>query len=351
MKNPFKFGTIVDGDFFTDRKKECDYVTRFLAGENHLVLISARRFGKSSLIAKAVKETGRKSIMINMQNVTSVQNFACRIMSALLKLYPLERLKHFMTHFRFVPTISTNIATGSVDVSFMPNVNQAVLLEDAMDMLEHVSSEENRLIVVLDEFQDILSISKGFDKQLRSIMQLQKNVNYVFLGSQESMMEGIFEKKKSPFYHFGQLMRLNKIPYEDFYAYVAQRLPQDVAKEVLAFTNCHPFYTQQLAYHVWDMLHYENVTENLLEETIERLVNLHDLDFERLWMTLTRQEKRIMQTLSEGKGSYLFRDHSTPTSTTFSALKKLIQKGFVIRTSSYEIEDPFFNRWIKRVNG
>ena len=350
MKNPFKFGTIVDGEFFTDRTKECDYVTRFLDGENHLVLISARRFGKSSLIAKAVKQSKRKSVMINMQNVTSVQNFASRLMSALLKLYPIERLKHLMTHFRFVPTISTNITTGSVDVSFMPNVDSMILLEDAMNMLENVSSEDNRLIVVLDEFQDILSISKGFDKQLRSIMQLQKNVNYVFLGSQESMMEGIFEKKKSPFYHFGQLMRLDKIPYEDFYAYVAHRLPEDVAKEILAFTNCHPYYTQQLAYHVWDMLHYENVIENLLEETIERLVNLHDLDFERLWMSLTRQERRIMQILSDGNGNTLLRDHSTPTSTTFSALKKLIQKGYVIRTSTYEIEDPFFDRWIKQRN-
>lgn len=147
-----------------------------------------------------------------------------------------------------------------------------------------------------------------------------------------------------------KLMRLNKIPYEDFYAYVANRLPEDAAKEILAFTNCHPYYTQQLAYHVWDMLHYENVTENLLEETIERLVNLHDLDFERLWMSLTRQERRIMQTLSEGNGNTLLRDHSTPTSTTFSALKKLIQKGYVIRTTSYEIEDPFFDRWIKRLN-
>ena len=349
MKNPFKFGSIVEKEYFTDREKECQYVVRFLDSANHLILISPRRFGKSSLIAKALKETGRKSVMINMQNVTSVQNFACRLMSALFKIYPMERLRHIITHFRFIPTLSTNIMTGEVDISFMPDVNPAVLLEDALNMVERVSSEEERLIVVLDEFQDVLTIAKDFDKQLRSVMQTHQHVNYVFLGSQESMMEGIFEKKKSPFYHFGQMMRLKKIPYDDFFAYVSARLPEDVAREVLAFTDCHPYYTQQLAYHVWDLMHYEELTENIINSTVERIIELHDLDFERVWMSLTRQERRVLQVMAAGKADTLLKDHSVPTSTTFSVLKKLIKNGYVIRTDTYQIEDPFFAVWVKRM--
>ena len=222
MGNPFKFGTIVDGQYFTDRTKELQYVEQILQSENHLVLISPRRFGKSSLVNKALEQTTRKHIVINMQSVTSVQNFASRLMSALFRLNPGEKMKHLMTHFRVVPTVSTNPMTGSVDVSFNPSMNSDVILEDAMELLQKVSTEKNRLIVVLDEFQEIDGI-KGFDKQLRSIMQTQQHINYVFLGSQESMMESIFEKKKSPFYHFGQLMRLAKIPYEDFKQYVAER--------------------------------------------------------------------------------------------------------------------------------
>ena len=133
MKNPFKFGTIVDGQFFTDRTRELQYVQQMLRSENHLVLISPRRFGKSSLVNKALTQTERKHILINMQNVTSVQNFTVRLMSALFRLYPGERLKHLMTHFRIVPTISTNPMNGSVDVSFNPSMNTDVMLEDAME--------------------------------------------------------------------------------------------------------------------------------------------------------------------------------------------------------------------------
>ena len=80
------------------------------------------------------------------------------------------------------------------------------------------------MIVVLDEFQEIIGIEKGIDKRLRAFMQEQNMISYIFLGSQESMMTQIFERKRSPFYHFGQLMRLDKIPFDDFLLYIKERL-------------------------------------------------------------------------------------------------------------------------------
>lgn len=88
-----------------------------------------------------------------------------------------------------------------MDVSFQSGAQEVVLLEDVFNLLERAHSEKDRLIVVLDEFQEIKDISSGLDRQLRSIMQEQKHINYILLGSQESMMTDIFEDKKSPFYH------------------------------------------------------------------------------------------------------------------------------------------------------
>ena len=73
MKNPFKFGTIVEKEYFTDRQNELQYICRILDSENHLALISPRRFGKSSLVLKAVKQTERPYIMLNMQSITNVK--------------------------------------------------------------------------------------------------------------------------------------------------------------------------------------------------------------------------------------------------------------------------------------
>ena len=60
------------------------------------MLISPRRFGKSSLVAKAVKMSGRPSISLNLQNMLSIEDFASKILRELFRLYPLERIKHLM---------------------------------------------------------------------------------------------------------------------------------------------------------------------------------------------------------------------------------------------------------------
>ncbi|HBN02056.1 MAG TPA: hypothetical protein DD383_05480, partial [Rikenellaceae bacterium] len=43
-------------------------------------MISPRRFGKSSVVAKAVKESGRKCIMLNLQAVTSVSDLSAKLL-------------------------------------------------------------------------------------------------------------------------------------------------------------------------------------------------------------------------------------------------------------------------------
>ena len=351
MKNPFKFGTIVDEEFFTDRTKELRYILQVMESENHLILISPRRFGKSSLVMKAVKQGVRPYLLLNMQRVVSVEDLAAKLLKEIFKQYPWEKVKHLMSHFRIVPTISTNPVTESIDVSFQPSVDTNVLLEDAMTMLEKVSTPEHPLIVILDEFQEIVNIGKGLDKQLRAIMQMQKGLNYIILGSQESMMTEIFERKKSPFYHFGSLMRLDKIPHDDFAEYLTVRLQpvlseaaSGVSEEILQLTNCHPYYTQQLASQVWELANYEGIKERIVQTAVKRLTNIHDLDFERLWIGFNQMDKRVMLSLCEGKNP--LQNRLLPTSTTYSAIKRLMKMGYAIKLENYEVEDPFFRQWI-----
>ena len=350
MENPFKFGTIVEEEFFTDRREEVAYICQFVESANHLVLMSPRRFGKSSVVAKAVKQTGRSHITVNLQNVTSVADFAAKLLREFFRLHPWERLRHLITHFRIIPTVSTNPVTGAVDVSFQPGVDGVVLLEDALALLDKAHAEESRLIVVLDEFQEIRDIAPRLDKQLRSVMQVQKHINYILLGSQESMMTDIFENKKSPFYHFGELMRLGKLPREDFRRYLSERLAGvfaerngEVADRILDYTGCHPYYSQQLASNVWQTAVLQPETADVVQAAIDHIVKAHGLDYERLWMKFNRTDRWILQRLATGE-TLQAGEHRT--STIYSALKKLQREGYVIYADRYELEDPFYRQWI-----
>lgn len=88
--NPFKFGTIVEEEYFTDRVKEMAYISQFLQSANHLVLISPRRFGKSSLVSKAVKSSGRKYVSVNLQKVLSVSDLSAKLLKEFFKVTPLS---------------------------------------------------------------------------------------------------------------------------------------------------------------------------------------------------------------------------------------------------------------------
>ena len=138
--------------------------------------------------------------------------------------------------------------TDKVSVSFQPSTdNGTTAIEDVLNTIQKVSTPQNKLIVVFDEFQSILEIDKNMDKLLRSIMQEQTGINYIFLGSQESMMTDIFERVKSPFYHFGMLMRLNKIPYYPGHLASAVCFNQQVTGDYILlngskFVVCDPTY-------------------------------------------------------------------------------------------------------------
>ena len=350
MENPFKFGTIVEEEYFTDRVKEVAYIRQFVDSANHLILISPRRFGKSSVVEMAMKSSGRKYITVNLQQVTSVADLSAKLLREFFRVHPMERVRHLITHFRIVPTVSTNPLTGSMDVAFQPSADATVLIEDVMTLIEKAHTEDDRLIVVMDEFQEIHDIAPGLDRKLRAIMQQQKHINYILLGSQESMMTEIFEEKKSPFYHFGELMRLGKLPREDFYNYLSERLAScfpencgELANRILDYTACHPYYSQQLAANVWQVGMLQPEAEDPFAKAIAHIVTSHSLDYERLWMNFKRTNKWILQCLANGKplqtGEYR-------TSTIYSALKKLQKDGYVIYTDRYEMEDPFFRQWI-----
>ena len=357
-ENPFKFGTVVDGIYFTNRTKELSAIQQSLNSQNHLILIGPRRFGKTSLVKKVIKAEKRKSVFLDVQLTNSVEDFAAQYLKRIYSIYPLGKIRNILKNFRIVPNINLNPVSNEVEIQFQANLETRPILEDVFNLLEKLSSQKNKPIVVLGEFQDIKRLDKGIDRILRSVMQNHQNINYIFLGSQESMMREIFEKKKSPFYHFAQLMYLKKIDRDHFTTFIEKGFAKvsvnskEIAQQVLTFTEGHPFYTQQLSYLVWNLLNNKIKKENIVEQAIVENIHIHDLDFERLWLTFNSTDKKTLTRLSTNNRSPLSAKSANKmnikaSSTVFSSLKRLMKSGYVIKTSGfYEIDDPFFREWI-----
>jgi hypothetical protein len=357
--NPFKFGTIVDGVHFTDREDEQVEIGSYLKSENHLIIISPRRFGKTSLIKKILRESGRRSIYLDMQLTISEADFASQLLKRVYSIVPMQKLKGYIKLFRLIPSVILNPVTGEVEISFNPGSRDLAPLEDVLNLIEKLGKAEEKIIVVFDEFQDIFRINSGLDRMLRSVIQNHRNINYVFMGSSESMIREIFEKKNSPFYRFGTLFTLGKIPEEKFHLYLEYNFTGfvkeagTISNAILKITRSHPYYTQQLAFMVWELLNRNGYTADIVEIAADEIVTGHDNDFELLWNTLNRTDMVVLAGMSSADISPLTDEFSRlygtgAASTVFSALQRMVRKGMIIKEGSvYFIDDPFFRRWIK----
>lgn len=355
--NPFKFGSIVDEPYFATRKKELKQIRSILESRVHLILMSPRRYGKSSLIRKILKEIDRPAIVLDMQVVTSEVDFSEQLMKKICKLNPIQKVKSAVKSFRFIPSVSINPVSDDFNVSFDSAKAADLILEDVLNLSDRISTKK-RPIVVFDEFQEIRKISVHFENRLRSILQHHTNSNYVFLGSQESLIRDIFEQKNNPFYHFGYLFKLSKIPNDEFQQFLAKRFEpvtenfDHISRNILDFTDGHPHYTQRLAFQVWENLAAASEIEEPAASSVKQIIEFHDVDYERWWSGLNRTDMKVMIGLAGSDESPMSQEFSRKfkvgtSSTVYSSLKRLLKNGYVVKIKDrYEIDDPFFKRWI-----
>jgi len=76
--NPFSYGTVVKEPYFFDRKTETERIVNVLGGGNNLVLYAPRRFGKTSLVMRALQQLesrGFTCIYFDFMKVYSRESF------------------------------------------------------------------------------------------------------------------------------------------------------------------------------------------------------------------------------------------------------------------------------------
>ncbi|MDR1344246.1 MAG: ATP-binding protein [Tannerellaceae bacterium] len=220
-ENPFYFGRMVAGDSFTDREKD---VKRIVANFNNginTVLISPRRWGKSSLVQKAGETAKNKDLRIAYMDAFSSRSeldfytaYTKAILTATSSHWEerLASLKEFLR--RITPKITIGIdPEHDFSIGFdWDEVQQNT--DEILNLPEKIARAKGlKIVTCIDEFQNIASFSDStaFQKLLRSIWQKHECACYCLYGSKFHMMQELFERQSMPFYRFGDLIHLDKI--------------------------------------------------------------------------------------------------------------------------------------------
>lgn len=152
---PFIFGVATSGDNFTDREKETErLLLNFRHGVN-TVLISPRRWGKTSLVQKVCRQAQTdklKVVYLDIFSCRSEREFYDAFASAVLKQTSskmdewLENIKLFLS--RISPKISVGVdplTDFSISLDVNPKSND---IDDILQLPEKIAHKKGCNIVV-----------------------------------------------------------------------------------------------------------------------------------------------------------------------------------------------------------
>jgi AAA+ ATPase superfamily predicted ATPase len=368
---PFIFGIATSGDNFTDRKKDTErLLLNFKHGVN-TVLISPRRWGKTSLVQKVchlAQSDELKVVYLDIFSCRSDKDFYDAFAAAVLKQTSskldewLENVKLFLSRVSPKISIGTDPMTDfSISLEMNPKRED---IEEILQLPEKIAQKKGfNIVICIDEFQQIAEFkdSKTFQKRLRTVWQLQKSVSYCLFGSKKHLMNELFEKKSLPFYKFGDAIYLSKIGTADWVEYICSRfmvtgkvITKELAERICRMVDNHSSYVQQLAWLVWirtDQL----ATINDLEAAYQDIIEQNTPLFEKQTESLTTYQMNFLRAIIDGVHSEFstqetLNKYQLGSSANVAIVKKALVKKELIEVEKRQIviSDPLLAVWLKK---
>ena len=371
MENPFVFGKAVEGVYFTDRTEDAKRLSANLTHGINTVLISPRRWGKTSLVKKVMGEMDNReiiSVFIDVFQCKSEYEFYHAFATAVVRQTSSNLDEWVETVKMFLANISPKFSFGSdpmndFTLSFEWSPKDDTEL-DILQLPEKIAQKKGvRIVVGIDEFQQVADFSDSlkFQKKLRSVWQHQQNVTYCMFGSKKHLMENIFNDKGMPFYKFGDMMFLKKIPTDEWVAFICAKfretgkvISEEQATRICEATENLSSYVQHLAWVVW----YKSdkvVANKDVSDAIDDLLEQNKVFFQREVEQLSEHQLNFLRALANGVTSgfsrkEVIKKYRLESSANIQSVKKALLKKDLIDIDGQELSfnDSLFKLWLKR---
>ncbi|MFN8525989.1 MAG: ATP-binding protein [Chloroflexota bacterium] len=373
--NPFRYGEVVASDTFADRASEiAELLGHFNSGQN-VVLISPRRFGKTSLILKAAELARRDGALVaylDLFRAPTPERLAHVMAQAIHEglVAPIERVwqravavfDHLPLRPRItvssdgIPTLELSVAERQRDVD--------QTIEQLLQIPQRVAEQRKRPVVfIIDELQEIVTIDPGLPRVLRSAVQMQPDVAHVFLGSRRHLMQSLFTDENQPLYRSARPFPLGPIPRDQFAGFIRERfqatgrsLSEDALTSVLDITEGHPHDTQELCSFVWALASPRtSITPAHVTVAAERVIEAEHARLSELWSGLSAAQRALLAAIAQdGRAVYSEQFRRThrlgAASTVQRSVSRLTQLDLVERTQDdrLRIADTFLRLWVRR---
>ncbi len=371
--NPFKFGNIVSGENFYNREDELLRIKQTLKGGNNITLYAPRRYGKTSLVTKALNELSKEgyiTVYVDFMSVYSKETFIKNYTKAIAEKQSnkLEEATKLIAKLirGIIPSVTfDNFGNPGFSFSWVEGNNKEQTLVDVINLPDKFATKENKWIIAFDEFQEITQMNgESFEKVLRSCIQHHKNISYLFLGSRTHILKDMFNNKNRAFYNSAMLMNIDTIDDNKSVKFLKQKfsttkisISESNAKYLISKARAIPYYIQFIAAEIWQHLTIEGGTEinkDHIEKAVLRIIRLKSDYYWELTNKQTANRKKVLFALSKSV-SEIFSKQTSITynlgavSSTQKALETFIDEGIIERINKkFEFSDPIYKLFLQK---
>lgn len=370
MRKPFIYGVSVEGEHFTDRELETKRLQLNFENGVNSILISPRRMGKTSLVkkVKSLAENAKlKIVYVDIYKCRTEYEFYEKYASAIIQATSTKMEKMVADAKEFLLGVSPKIVFSpepttefSLSLGINPRTNTP---EEILDLPEKIARKRDiQIVVCIDEFQQIgeMPDSLTLQKTIRSVWQHHRHTSYCLFGSKQHLMSQLFYSRKMPFYQFGDMFFLRKIPSEKWIPFIMSRfevagrkISTELAEKICTTVDNYSAYVQQLAWNVLtatDEVADEQSFQEGLDATLAQVVPL----FVEQTANLSSYQLNLIRAICAGYHDNFGKSEVTScfnlgTRSNLPKLKKaLIEREFIEETESgLFLSDPLFGVWFK----
>ena len=371
--SPFAFGHIVNLQAFTNRENDLEKLKKNLLSGINTIIISPRRWGKSSLVEKVANQISAENsdfivVKLDLFSANSEEEFLENFSKEIIKASSTkleEWIENSKKLFQYlVPRFKLKIQPDSdFSISFdwkeaEKNKNEILNLPETLATLK-----SKKVLICIDEFQNIAQFQnfENIEKNIRSVWQKQKNVVYCLYGSKRHMMQDIFANASKPFYKFGDLFWLQKIKTEKWISFIKEGfqktdriISDEFAQKIPELMKNHSWYVQQFSFYIWSET-YKEVTQEIFENALQRLVEGNEPFFKNIAESLSVGQINLIKAILCGETQIsakktLLEYHLGTSANVNKNKQTLINKDILNQTESgFELLDPVFELWFRKM--
>jgi uncharacterized protein len=359
MQTPFNFGRTVKNESFTNREQEIKKLVSNFENQINTIIISPRRWGKSSLVEKVaaqVKSKTTRVATIDLFGIRTEEEFYNTLANSVIRATSTKTEEWLEMGKKFLRTITPKF---TIELGDKQHFNLELDLDaikkhyrELLDLPEKIAKEKHvKLIVCIDEFQNISTFNQAqvIQKRLRSVWQHHEHVTYCLYGSKQHMMVDLFNKQSNPFYKFGELMYLPKISETKWVSYITRQFQKTKKKispqqalRISELVKCHPYYVQQLSHLVWINTEME-VSDGIISQSVQELIDQNAILYFKETEELNNTELKLLKAISSkelklSSKEIIQKYHLGTSAGVIKAKKSLVAKEII----DEHLKQPFF---------